>query len=225
MEEFDAKLRAAAAKVQLHGTSPPNASKSANSTPENEEPEQEYETPNPEPYIERKTFDISRAELADSELSLQTIGSIARRVSASLGGDARSGASSSKGDDKIRAPRQSRDREVFESLEQEMEHLADMRRYASQVLGVREGSARPVQNEEDRRRSAPAPSPTFGARATSATPVTNAPGSARSSERWKRRPSTREEPPCPWEEPNSEEHHTKAQEAWHQVDSEGRLIF
>ena len=41
MEEFDAKLRAAAAKVQLHGTSPPNASKSANSTPENEEPEQE----------------------------------------------------------------------------------------------------------------------------------------------------------------------------------------
>ena len=84
-----------------------------------------YETPGPEETIrvEKKAFDISRAELADSaallkilkvlqkkghasaasillkELSLQTIGSIARRVSASLGGESRPSAVKFEGAD------------------------------------------------------------------------------------------------------------------------------
>ncbi|CAE7385372.1 dnm1l [Symbiodinium natans] len=248
MEEFEGQLRGAVAKLCASPQSPQSHNEA------NEEPEQEYETPGPEEAIrvEKKVFDISRAELADSELSLQTIGSIARRVSASLGGENRSATSSSTPmrDAEKRALHLQQtqrlgsrcDRRVepsFEQLEQEMERLADMRRYASQVLGAKSqevagsrvmqgsapqpGDAWPAQEDvkeaQGRRRTMPAsaPSPTFGRPTVRTT----------SAERWKRRSSVQAEdvPPCPWEE----EQRPPAQRVqwptdW-QVDSEGRLIF
>ncbi|CAE7212659.1 RAP [Symbiodinium sp. CCMP2456] len=257
MQEFEGQLRGAVAKLCASPQSP-------QSQFEAEEPEQEYETPGPEETIrvEKKVFDISRAELADSELSLQTIGSIARRVSASLGGESRSAASSSTPQrdaaekralqqmhrlPSSRNDRSPRTEPSFEQLEQEMERLADMRRYASQVLGAKsqelagsraapgsasqpfdawqaaeESPSREIK-EPARRRTMPAaaPSPTFGRPET--------PGRTTSAERWKRRSSVQPEgaqaPACPWEE---EQQLPASRVQWPadwQVDSQGRLIF
>lgn len=257
MQEFEGQLRGAVAKLC--------APQSPQSQFEAEEPEQEYETPGPEETIrvEKKVFDISRAELADSELSLQTIGSIARRVSASLGGESRSAASSSTPQrdaaekralqqmhrlPSSRNDRSPRTEPSFEQLEQEMERLADMRRYASQVLGAKsqeltgsrvvpgsasqpfdawqaaeESLSREIKEVPARRRTMPAaaPSPTFGRPET--------PGRTTSAERWKRRSSVQPEgaqaPACPWEE---EQQLPASRVQWPadwQVDSQGRLIF
>ncbi|CAE7230170.1 dnm1l [Symbiodinium sp. CCMP2592] len=256
MQEFEGQLRGAVAKLCASPQSP-------QSQFEAEEPEQEYETPTPGPEetirVEKKAFDISRAELADSELSLQTIGSIARRVSASLGGESRSAASSSAPNrdaaDKrahqqahrlpsSRNDRSPRTEPSFEQLEQEMERLADMRRYASQVLGAKsqeltgsrvtagsasqpfdawqaaeESPGREIKEAHARRRTMPAaaPSPTFGRPET--------PGRTTSAERWKRRSSLQPEgaPACPWEEEQLPA--SRVQWADWQVDSQGRLIF
>eukprot|EP00435_Cladocopium_sp_Y103_P031527 s1427_g8.t1 len=205
----------------------------------NEEPEQEYETPNGEevsPYYLDKTGaredGLSRAELADSELSLQTIGSIARRVSASLGGRP-GGAPATQRDNPgdsgrqpaAQAQRPKEQKERGFDLEQEMEHLADMRRFASQVLGsrgsqeaagsrlTRDASQAEWRNQAEfadrspRRATTPPPaSPMFG-HPVRAVPQSQAlPRTAKAvpcAERWRRRPSasrSEAEPPCPWDE-------------------------
>jgi len=228
----------------------------------NEEPEQEYETPNGEEeeapyYLEskiRQNDGLSRAELTDSELSLQTIGSIARRVSASLGGRPGSAASSHREPDR----RQAVQRHVKEpkerqfDFEQEMEHLADMRRFASQVLGTRSQAAgsqmmrdpsngdwRAKEQEVDRARrsSTPPPaSPMFGHPHPNVMPQSQAVRTAKAvpcAERWRRRPSAvrvEAEPPVPWDDeedtPNTtREMRDDTRSVWQQVDSEGRLIF
>lgn len=140
----------------LRSCGSPDRSSGPQPSETNEEPEQEYETPNgeEEPYYLDKAVGrevtqvgLSRAELADSELSLQTIGSIARRVSASLGGRP-SGAPATQRDNpgdsrrqpaQVQRPKEQKERGF--DLEQEMEHLADMRRFASQVLGSRGSEA------------------------------------------------------------------------------------
>jgi len=72
----------------------------------------------------RATSEVSTAELADSKLRLEAIGSIARRVSASLGGSSEPQAidASSKSS--------------TDNLDDEMARLADLRRFASSVLGT-----------------------------------------------------------------------------------------
>ncbi|CAK9048603.1 unnamed protein product [Durusdinium trenchii] len=216
---------------------------------ESEEPEQEYETPS----AEEPPFYLAGAELADSELSLQTIGSIARRVSASLGGRPATGppASSSQrevGERRAPPPTQ-RPKERNFDFEQEMEHLAHMRRYASQVLGTQEAasprtprSAHPEwqadQELHEALRSTLPASPMFGhpqAAARSAHAVRTA-RPVPCAERWRRRTSasttrSETEPPCPWddeEEPLTPQDdgvpRSRQSHAWH-VDREGRLIF
>jgi len=230
----------------------------------NEEPEQEYETPNGEEeapyYLEskiRQNDGLSRAELTDSELSLQTIGSIARRVSASLGGRPGSAASSHREPDR----RQAVQRHVKEpkerqfDFEQEMEHLADMRRFASQVLGTRSqeaassrmmrdpsnGEWRTKEQEVDRARrsSTPPPaSPMFGHPHPNVMPQSQAVRTAKAvpcAERWRRRPSAvrvEAEPPVPWDDEEEDTPYSRemrddrtTRSVWQQVDSEGRLIF
>jgi len=253
----------------LRSCGSPDRSSGPQPSETNEEPEQEYETPNgeEEPYYLDKAVGrevtqvgLSRAELADSELSLQTIGSIARRVSASLGGRP-SGAPATQRDNpgdsrrqpaQVQRPKEQKERGF--DLEQEMEHLADMRRFASQVLGSRGSEAASSRLTRDasqaewrdqaefadrspRRATTPPPaSPMFGhpvpALRQSALPRT---AKAVPCERWRRRPSasrSEAEPPCPWdEEPDTpprrdaRDARPNASNVWQHVDSEGRLIF
>lgn len=253
----------------LRSCGSPDRSSGPQPSETNEEPEQEYETPNgeEEPYYLDKAVGrevtqvgLSRAELADSELSLQTIGSIARRVSASLGGRP-SGAPATQRDNpgdsrrqpaQVQRPKEQKERGF--DLEQEMEHLTDMRRFASQVLGSRGSEAASSRLTRDasqaewrdqaefadripRRATTPPPaSPMFGhpvpALRQSALPRT---AKAVPCERWRRRPSasrSEAEPPCPWdEEPDTpprrdaRDARPNASNVWQHVDSEGRLIF
>ncbi|CAL1139685.1 unnamed protein product, partial [Cladocopium goreaui] len=260
----------------LRSCGSPDRSSGPQPSETNEEPEQEpgYETPNgeEEPYYLDKAVGrevtqvgLSRAELADSvprlcELSLQTIGSIARRVSASLGGRP-SGAPATQralerdnpGDSRRQPAQVQRPKEQKErgfDLEQEMEHLADMRRFASQAgeswvggckqLGfqVLDLHVMPRKPSGEIRFGHPVP-----ALRQSALPRT---AKAVPCERWRRRPSasrSEAEPPCPWDEepdtpprrdardarPNASnvarQHATAgdSRQVWQHVDSEGNM--
>eukprot|EP00931_Biecheleriopsis_adriatica_P041754 TRINITY_DN23828_c0_g1_i1.p1 TRINITY_DN23828_c0_g1~~TRINITY_DN23828_c0_g1_i1.p1 ORF type:complete len:797 (-),score=153.24 TRINITY_DN23828_c0_g1_i1:30-2420(-) len=138
MEELEGKVRIALEQLGMgqklsHADEPAPA----------QEPEQEYdggESPratrlrsapaqeSSDQVMKRISEVTSAAELADSTHRLEAIGSIARHVSASLGGAPETACEAT--------PSQSTDRQLStEQLEQELAHLADMRRYASKVLG------------------------------------------------------------------------------------------
>eukprot|EP00913_Durusdinium_trenchii_P012176 g11437.t1 len=209
---------------------------------ESEEPEQEYETPS----AEEPPFYLAGAELADSELSLQTIGSIARRVSASLGGRPATGppASSSQ---RVLAKLTDRGRRTPRASTYAEAEGAELRlRTGDGTPGAHEtlclssvGNPRSCQPKNASLSTSGMASRSGPERKSAAARSAHAVRTARPvpcAERWRRRTSasttrSETEPPCPWddeEEPLTPQDdgvpRSRQSHAWH-VDREGRLIF